>query len=127
MSETSLFREQGSSPGIIASSPEKVAAASADFQILLARLLRFLDIDPGVLLSPLRATNCRFAGERALAPAKSVLPHLDPAPVKSGWPHLGPLAIQITVSLLPSLIFVLGFAMTLRDLGRRLAIYESAA
>ena len=36
------------------------------------------------------------------------------------------LAIQLTVSLLASLLFVLGFAMTLQDLGRRLAIYENA-
>ena len=36
------------------------------------------------------------------------------------------LAIQITLSLACSLLTLLGFAMTLRDIRRRLAIYEDA-
>jgi hypothetical protein len=38
-----------------------------------------------------------------------------------------PLAIPLTLSLVFSLLTLLGFAMALRDIRRRLAIYESAA
>jgi hypothetical protein len=38
-----------------------------------------------------------------------------------------PLAIPLTLGLVCSLLNLLGFAMTLRDIRRRLAIYEDAA
>ena len=44
------------------------------------------------------------------------------------WPNYdGFLAIQLTLGLVCSLLTLVGFALTLRDVRRRLAIYESAA